>query len=130
MRSCHTSTCASVRGAGADADHRDVQGLGHLCGELGRHDLQHQGERADVLQRPGLPQQRRASLAAALHAVAAEHVHRLRRQAEVAHHRHPGGDERLDLGQHPAPPSSLTAWAPASLRNRALVASACSGEAW
>ena len=63
--------------------------------EVGGHALEHQREGARLLglaRRGEQPLARR--LAAALHLEAAELVHRLRRQAEVRHHRHLGGDQR------------------------------------
>ena len=108
--SCQTSTCASQSGPAP----MPMVGIDSACGDprgqLGGHALEHDRERARRLQRLGVVQQLLAVLAAALHPVAAERVHRLRGQPEVRHHRDAGRDQLLDLRQRPArPPSSLTA---------------------
>ena len=62
---------------------------------------------------------------ASLHAVAAELVHRLRRQAEMRAHRHVALAQRTDHFDSPAaPPSSFTIAAPPSPISRAAVDSA------
>ena len=84
---------AVATGAGADADGRDRAGGGDLRGQCGRHAFQHQqggagfghGER--ILAQPG-----GGGILAALHLEAAEAVHRLRGQAQMA----ANGDFALD----------------------------------
>ena len=56
----------------------------------------------------------------ALHLEAAHGVHRLRREADVAHHRDLGVDDGLDHRHPLAPPSSFTAPAPARTSAAAL----------
>ncbi len=96
------------------------------------HDLEHDRERAGVLQRLGVLQQPVGRLvAAALHAVAAEDVDRLRGQADVGHHRDAGADQRLDLGGDPLAALELDRLGAAVLHeDRRPMSSACAGEAW
>src|SRR5579864_3757256 len=84
-------------GAGADAYGRDAQAPRHLIGELCGDGLEHDHPGAGGLELESVVEQLFLGvLAPALHAVAAELVHRLRRQAEVAADRHAalGEEER------------------------------------
>ena len=69
--------------------------------------------------------------AAALHAVAAGDVDRLRRQPDVGHHRDRRARRQEARSSRPcvAPPSSLTAAQPVSAITRAALRNACSGPA-
>ena len=67
------------------------------------HRLEHEREAAGGLERTCVGEQRERLLgAAALRLVAAEHRRRLGRQADVAHHRDPGADDRPDAREHRA----------------------------
>ncbi len=101
--------------AGADADRRDGQLLGHLPGDLGGHHLQDDGERPGLLHGVRVGEQLLGAGAAALHPVAAERVLALRREPDVAPS--PGCRRRASswiCGATRTPPSSLTACAPPS----------------
>ena len=67
----------------------------HLAGQLGGHALQHHGEGAGLLRGQGVLDD---ALLVALHSEAAEAVHRLRRHADVAHHRDVAAGDRLNGG--------------------------------
>ena len=96
--SCQTSTCASHAGPAPMPIVGMCSVLGDLRRDVGRHHLEHDGERTGVLQRLRvLEQPVRRLVAASLHAVAAERVDRLRGEADVRHHRDAGRDEHLDL---------------------------------
>src|SRR5256885_940361 len=86
---------------GADADRRDAQALRDLLAELGRYRFEHDEARARRLELHGvLDEFLLGVLALALHAVAAELVHRLRREAEVAAHRDAAlGEEAYRFGE-------------------------------
>ena len=92
---------AVAAGTGADADRGDVDRLGDQRGDLVGHPLEHQGEAAGGLEGLGVLHQgeRRLGLLA-LHPEAAHGVHRLRGEAEVAHHGDLGVDDGLD-DRHP-----------------------------
>ncbi len=77
--------------AGADSDRWDCQLLrNHAC-KFGGNALEHDGERTGVLERPAICYERECCLGLlGLHLVAAKLVDRLRRQANVAHHRDAG----------------------------------------
>ncbi len=82
--------------------------LGDHAGHLVGHALEHDGEAPGVGQRLGVGHEpQRGLLLAALHLEAAHGVHRLRGEAEVAHHRDLGVDERLDHRQALAPALEL-----------------------
>ena len=83
--------------AGADADGRDGELLGHLCGHRRRHQLEHHRERAGILDGVGVVEQLRSARAAALDDVAAEAVLALRGEADVPHHRDAGLHDAADL---------------------------------
>ena len=101
--SCQTSTCASQSGPAPMPIVGMCSCAGDLRGDLGRHDLEHDRERAGLLQRLRVLQQPvRGLVAATLHPVAAERVDRLRGQADVGHDRNAGGDQHLDLRQRRA----------------------------
>jgi hypothetical protein len=88
----HLARAARAR---ADADRRDAQALRDLLPELGRYRLEHQQSRARRLELHGvLDQLLLGVLALALHAVAAELVHRLRREAEMSAHRNAAPGEK------------------------------------
>ena len=79
-----------------------LQSLSHRGGQLGRHELQHDREGARLLDRERIGEQLARRLdRLALHAVAAEAVDRLRRQADVAHDRDAGAGDRLDRPRRP-----------------------------
>ena len=89
--------------------------------QLERDALEHQRVAAGLLERDA---RRRAAgcavlLVAALHHVAAHLVHRLRGEAEVAHHRDAGADDaRSIVSANSAPPSSFTLPTPPSATRR------------
>ena len=93
---------AGGRRAGADADRRDLELLDDRLGDRRRDRLEDDREAADRLQREGvLAELDRALRGLALGLVAAERGRGLRRQADVAHHRDAGADDRprpLDRG--------------------------------
>ena len=98
--SWYTSTWPSQPGAGADADRRHVDRVGDHAGHLVGHALEHDGEAAGGGERLGVGDQlQRGAVLAALHLEAAHGVDRLRGEAEVAHHRDLGVDDRLDHRQ-------------------------------
>ena len=89
--------------AGADADGRaDLEQLGDFTGKLGRDHFQHHQGGAGLFQRQGFAfHARRAFLAASLHAVATQRVHRLRREADVGADRHAALDQEMHrFGHH------------------------------
>ena len=67
--------------------------------QLGRHALDHHGERPGLLDRLGVGEQ---LVRVALHLEAAELAHRLRRQADVAHHRDVGRGRSAAIGSRAA----------------------------
>ncbi len=94
---------AGAARAGADADGRDAQAPRDLLPEPGRYRFEHDEARARRLELHGvLDQLLLCVLALALHAVAAELVHRLRGEADVAAHRNAALGEKAhrfgDLG--------------------------------
>ena len=91
---------AVAAGAGADADGGHVDRVGDHAGDLVGHALEHDGEAAGGGQGLGVGHQlERGAVLAALHLEAAHGVDGLRGEAEVAHHRDLGVDERLDHRQ-------------------------------
>ena len=93
---------AAAAGAGADADRRDPQALGDGRRELLRDELEDHREGAGLLDRERVGDERaRLVEGLALDADLADRVDRLRRQADVAHHRDAGTDERLDDPRRP-----------------------------
>ena len=81
--------------AGADADDRNGQRFGDLARQLGRHAFQHQQLNTGQFQILRVLQQLfGGQFVTSLYLIAAEHVDRLRRQAQVAAHRH------CALGEH------------------------------
>jgi hypothetical protein len=87
-------------GTGADADRGHVDVVGHQAGDLVGHALEHDREAAGGGQRLGIGDElERGTVLAALDLEAAHGMHRLRREAQVAHHRHLGVDERFDHRQ-------------------------------
>ena len=81
--------------AGADPDHRDLEALHHDVGDGGWDRLEHDREAAGLLQRDRVTRNlERAFGVATLGAVAAERRGRLRGQADMAHDRDPGVDDR------------------------------------
>ena len=94
-RSWNTRTWPSVAGAGADPDHRHLELRHQRLGHRGGDRLEDDREAAHGLQRQRLlGDLRRPAGGLALGLVAAERGRRLRRQADVAHHRDPGADDR------------------------------------
>ena len=128
--SCQTSTCPS-QSTPAPMPMVGISQLGgDPLGDVGRDHLQHDREGTGLLQGEGVADDLVAGVPAALHAVATEPVLALRGEAEVRHDRDPRGDQPATCGTTGAPPSSLTACAPPSLRKRTEVSSACVGEDW
>jgi hypothetical protein len=83
--------------AGPDADGRHVDGVGHHGGHPVGHALEDDGEAPRRGQGLGVGDQRQGGVVlAALDLEPAHGVERLRRQAEVAHHRDLGVDQGLD----------------------------------
>ena len=77
--------------AGSDADHRHTHQRRHPLRQLRRHLLKHNGEAAELVEQPGvLLKLAGLGLLLGAHAVGAELVDRLRRQAEMSHHRDTG----------------------------------------
>ena len=78
------------------------------------HQLEDDRERARLLERERVGEHRAAPFAglALDPELAAERVDRLRRPADVAHHRDAGAHDRLDVRALRTPPSILTACAP------------------
>ena len=96
-RSWKTRTWPSQAGPGADADGRDVDRLGDGGAHHVGHPLDHEGEAAGRVERLGRVEQGAGGVGAlALDPEAAHGEHRLGRQAEVAHDRDFGPDDRLD----------------------------------
>jgi hypothetical protein len=94
------------------------------------HAFEDEQEGAGLGDRPGVGEDlRRLRLALPASAVAAEHVDRLRSEADMADHRDPAAAQEGDRPAIASPPSSFTAAAPVSLRIREAEAKACSGEA-
>ena len=88
---------AVAAGAGADADGRDLEAFGDRLRDRCRHALEHQREGAGGLDRQRVVDQlQRGGGGPALRLVAAERGRRLRRQAEVAHHRDAGARDGQD----------------------------------
>ncbi len=85
----------------ANADGRHFKCGGRAGREIGRNRFEHDGERSGILQRERVVEDdlRVAWIAAAL-PVAALLVHRLRRHAEVPHHRYAHVDEPADDIDH------------------------------
>ena len=82
---------------GPDADGRNLHGLGDHGGHQSGHALQHDREAAGVGEGLGRVNQVQGGRGvAALHLVSTHGVHRLGRQAYVAHHRDLGSHQRLD----------------------------------
>ena len=78
-----------------------VDGVGDELGHRVGHALEHDGEHARLDERLGVvDEQLGAARLLALHLEAAHGVHRLRGQADVAHHRDLGVDDGLDH-RHP-----------------------------
>ena len=99
---------AAAARTGADADGRDLEALGDRGGELLRDQLEDHREGAGLLDRERVGDQRAGLVAVlALDADLAERVDRLRRQADVAHDRDAGTDERsrssARCGRRPRP---------------------------
>ena len=102
---------------------------GDLRAERRRNAFEQHDVGAGVLQRLGVARHlfgRR--LLAALHAKAADLVHRLRLQAECAHTAMSWLARNSTISTWPAPPSSLTILAPPSCIRRTALSSACSFE--
>ena len=93
-----------------------------MAGDLVGHALEHDGEAAGVRRAPWRrrPARSAASALLALHLEAAHGVHRLRGEAEVAHHRDLGVDDGLDHRHALAAALELHAWAPARISVAAL----------
>ena len=88
---------AVAAGACADADGRYGKPFGHGLCNVARHRLEHDGERARVLDGERIVEQAAGLVGGApLHAVAAELVNGLRGETEVAHH----GDAILRQAAH------------------------------
>ena len=87
----------------ADPDRGDAQPLGDLRGHRRRNRLEHDREAARRLERTRVVQQAAGLVGgAALCPESAERGGGLRRQADVAHHRHTGPDDRLGAGERRA----------------------------
>src|SRR5207245_7948499 len=72
---------------GSDTDGWNAKGLRHACGEIGRHSLEDDAERARLLELFGIRQDsRRLLVALALDLEAAHLVDELGRQSEVTHY--------------------------------------------
>jgi hypothetical protein len=83
------------RGAGADADHGDLEQRHELVGDGAWDRLEHQREAAGILQRERLGGDPRGSSGGApLRLPASQRGGRLRGQAHVAHHRDAGAHDR------------------------------------
>ena len=90
-------------GAGADPDHGDLHARGQRGGHGGGDRLEDDREAAGLLQRERVRGDGQRPLAgAALGLVAAERGGGLRGQADVAHDRDPGGDDRPGAVDHRA----------------------------
>ena len=123
-RSELTSTCPSQSGPGADADGRHLERRGDLRGKLGRDRLEHDGERAGVLQRERIfdDELGLARIASAL-PVAALLVDRLRQHAQDVPSRECRRRRAAARPRRPTrPPSTFTAAAPASFSRAPCVA--------
>ncbi len=83
------------RGPGADADDRDLDARHQQLGDVGRDRLEDDREASGLLQRERVGGDAcRGVRVASLGAVAAQRGGRLRGQADVAHHRDAGADDR------------------------------------
>ena len=91
-----TSTCASAPGPAPIPIVGICRPAGDLGGEVGGQRLQHECERARLLELMGLLQHLLGGFASALHPVATEPVHRLGRQAHVRHDGDPDLGEAVD----------------------------------
>src|SRR5262245_47788442 len=97
----HHQHLAVATHARADADRGDRELRGDLGAELLGYALEHHRECAGLLDRARVAQHALVRVvAAALHAVAAELVHRLRRQPDVPHHGDLHARERGDPVRH------------------------------
>ena len=84
-----------------------------------RNRLEHDGETAGAFERQRVVEQALGfDRGASLRLVAAQQIHRLRRQPDVAHHRNAGVDQGADARRLGPAPSTLTASTPASLTKR------------
>ncbi|CAH1702002.1 hypothetical protein BOSEA1005_21701 [Hyphomicrobiales bacterium] len=93
---------------GADADGRDRDPGGDIGRERLGHCLQHHGEGTGLRHRLGIGDDRRPFRPAApLGLEAAEHVHRLRRQPDMRHHRDAALDQEGDGLRHALPAFEL-----------------------
>ncbi len=92
---------------GADADGRDRDPGGDPVRERRGHLFQNDRERACLIHRAGIGQQRLGGIAAALHLVAAKRVDRLRRQPDMRHHRHAARHQKRDGFGHVPPAFQL-----------------------
>jgi len=80
--------------AGADPDRRHREPARHFGRDGRRHSLEHDREATGLLERDRVVDQPSCRLRRlALRLEAAEHRRRLRRQANVPHHRNPGTDD-------------------------------------
>ena len=97
--------------------------------ELLGHQLEHDREGARLLdgQRVGEQRARRLAVLALDPDLAAHAVLGLRRPADVAHDRDPARTSASMVRALRTPPSTLTAWAPASRMNRPAFSTASSG---
>ena len=96
--SCQTSTWPSQSGPAP----MPIVGMSSSsvtrAATVGGHHLEDDGEGAGLLEGEGVVEQAVAGVAAALHAVAAERVLGLRREADVCHDGDAGADERSTCG--------------------------------
>ena len=121
--SCSTSTCPSQSGAGADADGGNGERRRDPLGQRGRQQLEHDGARPRLLERLASASSRSAAgCVAALHPVAAERVHRLGREPEVADHGNAPVHERAHRLRHRAAALELDAVRAGLLQHAARVA--------
>ena len=79
----------------ANTNHRNRQGFSNTLRQLNRHALQHQQLGACGFQRQGIIKQRLGGVTAALHFISTKDVDGLRRQAQMAAHRHGALGEHL-----------------------------------
>ena len=93
---------ARARGSGADADGRDPDRARERRAEIAGNALDDQQRCSRGAQCAAVGEQRFRRVARlALHAIASEHVDRLRLQSHVAAHRDPASDEELDGRREP-----------------------------